>query len=155
MVLSDLSIKRPVFAAVLMIALVTLGTFSYRRLAIDIPGAVGGASAYVGFTGGTGYAWMPYGSLPRKGLLAHGSVLSQGTKFADSSPTQRGIFIRTRLLCQTIPPPPPSVNVASCDAKAVELVKLHAALHEHRGAFSQDQPRAVPRGRSACFGRSA
>ncbi len=36
MLLSDLSIKRPVFAAVLMIGLLTLGTFSYRRLAIDM-----------------------------------------------------------------------------------------------------------------------
>ncbi len=36
MFLSDLSIKRPVFATVMMIALVTLGIFSYRRLAIDM-----------------------------------------------------------------------------------------------------------------------
>lgn len=36
MFLSDMSIKRPVFATVLMLALVTLGTFSYRRLAIDM-----------------------------------------------------------------------------------------------------------------------
>ncbi|HVN78783.1 MAG TPA: efflux RND transporter permease subunit [Terriglobia bacterium] len=36
MFLSDLSIKRPVFAAVMMLALVTLGLFSYRRLAIDL-----------------------------------------------------------------------------------------------------------------------
>ncbi|MEW6442620.1 MAG: efflux RND transporter permease subunit [bacterium] len=36
MVISDLSIKRPVFAAVMMLALVTLGIFSYRRLAIDM-----------------------------------------------------------------------------------------------------------------------
>lgn len=36
MFLSDLSIKRPVFAAVMMLALVTLGFFSYRRLAIDM-----------------------------------------------------------------------------------------------------------------------
>ncbi len=36
MVLSDLSIKRPVFAAVMMLALVTLGYFSYRRLPIDL-----------------------------------------------------------------------------------------------------------------------
>src|SRR5512140_379336 len=35
MFLSNLSIKRPVFATVLMLALVTLGLFSYRRLAID------------------------------------------------------------------------------------------------------------------------
>lgn len=36
MFLSDLSIKRPVLATVLMLALVTLGVFSYRRLAIDM-----------------------------------------------------------------------------------------------------------------------
>jgi len=36
MLLSNLSIKRPVFAAVLMLALVTLGVASYRRLAIDM-----------------------------------------------------------------------------------------------------------------------
>ncbi|MCX5907910.1 MAG: efflux RND transporter permease subunit [Deltaproteobacteria bacterium] len=36
MLLSNLSIKRPIFAAVMMLALVTLGIFSYRRLAIDM-----------------------------------------------------------------------------------------------------------------------
>jgi len=36
MFLSNLSIKRPVFATVIMLALVTLGLFSYRRLAIDM-----------------------------------------------------------------------------------------------------------------------
>jgi hydrophobic/amphiphilic exporter-1 (mainly G- bacteria), HAE1 family len=36
MFLSDLSVRRPVFATVLMLALVTLGIFSYRRLAIDM-----------------------------------------------------------------------------------------------------------------------
>jgi HAE1 family hydrophobic/amphiphilic exporter-1 len=36
MFLSDLSIKRPIFASVMMLALVILGIFSYRRLAIDM-----------------------------------------------------------------------------------------------------------------------
>ena len=36
MILSDLSIKRPVFAAVLMLALVTLGLFSYLRLSVEM-----------------------------------------------------------------------------------------------------------------------
>ena len=36
MFLSNVSIKRPIFAAVMMLALVTLGIFSYRRLAIDM-----------------------------------------------------------------------------------------------------------------------
>src|SRR6266540_4543668 len=36
MFLSNLSITRPVFATVMMLSLVTLGTASYRRLAIDL-----------------------------------------------------------------------------------------------------------------------
>src|SRR3972149_10249352 len=36
MFLSNLSIKRPVFASVMMLALVTLGLFSFRRLPIDM-----------------------------------------------------------------------------------------------------------------------
>ncbi|HEY0592635.1 MAG TPA: efflux RND transporter permease subunit, partial [Thermoanaerobaculia bacterium] len=36
MFISNLSIKRPVFATVLMLTLLTLGIFSYRRLAIDM-----------------------------------------------------------------------------------------------------------------------
>ncbi len=62
------------------------------------------------FAGGAGFAWTPYGAAPRKGLLSHGSVLSNGAKFSDTSPTQRGIFVRTRLLCTEVGKPPPSVN---------------------------------------------
>ena len=36
MFLSDLSIQRPIFASVMMLALVTLGVFSYKRLAVDM-----------------------------------------------------------------------------------------------------------------------
>jgi len=54
--------------------------------------------------------WVPYGDSGRGGLLSHGSFLSVVPKFGDTSPTQRGKLIRTRLLCQEIPPPPPNVN---------------------------------------------
>ena len=36
MFLSNVSIKRPVFASVMMLALLTLGIASYRRLAVDL-----------------------------------------------------------------------------------------------------------------------
>ncbi len=36
MFLSDLSIKRPVFATMMIAALVTLGLFSFRRLSVDL-----------------------------------------------------------------------------------------------------------------------
>ena len=54
--------------------------------------------------------FVSYGSTTRQGILSHGSFLSVAGKFGDTSPTQRGILIRTRLLCQPIPPPPPEVN---------------------------------------------
>jgi hypothetical protein len=55
--------------------------------------------------------WVSYGTSGRAGILSHGSVLSAFSKFSDTSPTQRGIFIRTRLLCQTIGSPPANVMV--------------------------------------------
>ena len=58
-----------------------------------------------------GFQWVDYGASGRQGILSHGAVLSAGAKFSDTSPTQRGIFVRNRLLCQEVPPPPPSVNV--------------------------------------------
>jgi hypothetical protein len=60
---------------------------------------------------GSGAAWVSYGASGRRGILSHGAVLSQGTRFSDTSPTQRGIWVRERLLCQTVPPPPPNANV--------------------------------------------
>jgi hypothetical protein len=58
-----------------------------------------------------GEGWVPYGDSGRRGLLSHGSFLSAVPKFEDTSPTQRGLLIRTRLFCQTINPPPSSLMV--------------------------------------------
>jgi hypothetical protein len=56
-------------------------------------------------------AFVPYGTSGRRGILSHGAVLAAGAKFDDTSPTLRGVFVRNRLLCQVIPPPPPNVAV--------------------------------------------
>jgi hypothetical protein len=56
-------------------------------------------------------SWVNYGDSGRRGLLSHGSFLSAMGKVDDSSPTKRGILVRTRLMCQVIPPPPPTVDV--------------------------------------------
>jgi uncharacterized protein DUF1588/uncharacterized protein DUF1592/uncharacterized protein DUF1585 len=60
---------------------------------------------------GTEPAWVPYGDSGRRGLLSHATFLSVGAKNGDTSATLRGKNIRQNLLCQPIPPPPPSVNV--------------------------------------------
>lgn len=55
--------------------------------------------------------WTSYGDTGRKGLLSGGSFLSIGQKFGDTSPTQRGLLVRTRLFCMDVPPPAPDLNV--------------------------------------------
>ena len=54
--------------------------------------------------------WVDYGQTGRAGLLSHGTFLSVGGGAAETSPTKRGVTIRTRLMCETIPPPPPDVD---------------------------------------------
>jgi hypothetical protein len=67
-------------------------------------------AAHYGFAapaGGEG--WIDYPP-DRAGILSHGSVLAAFSKFTDTSPTQRGILIATRLQCDVIPIPPPEVD---------------------------------------------
>ncbi|MGE0784380.1 MAG: DUF1588 domain-containing protein [Sandaracinaceae bacterium] len=95
-------------------------------------------------TGGEG--WVPYGDSGRGGgILSHGSLLAAFAKFADTSPTQRGILIRTRLMCQTIPPPPASVNVDDPPVNTDNLCKVEQyAAHRNQsgcsGCHSQMDP---------------
>ncbi len=60
--------------------------------------------------GGAAFAWVAYPNADRRGILSHGSVLGNGTKGQDTSPTLRGKFIREKLQCRSVPPPPPDVN---------------------------------------------
>jgi hypothetical protein len=55
--------------------------------------------------------WVGYGSSGRQGILSHASFLGVERKHDDTSPTMRGQFIRTRLLCTVVPPPPPNLMV--------------------------------------------
>jgi hypothetical protein len=60
---------------------------------------------------GASAGWVPYGDSGRKGILSQATFLSAVSKFGDTSPTQRGLLIRTRLFCQTINRPPPELMV--------------------------------------------
>jgi hypothetical protein len=46
----------------------------------------------------------------RAGILGQGSFLTLTSKPADTSPTERGLFVREHFLCQIVPPPPPGVD---------------------------------------------
>jgi hypothetical protein len=63
----------------------------------------------IALPGGTA-GWVEYPDIRRRGLLSHGTLLSIGAKFGDTSPTERGKAVWTRLLCNEIPPPPPEVD---------------------------------------------
>jgi hypothetical protein len=78
-----------------------------------------------------GWVRYPSGS-GRAGILSHGSVLSAFGKFSDTSPTQRGIFVRTRLMCQPIPPPPPTVAADKPPAGSQDAVCKYDRYSQHR-----------------------
>ena len=61
---------------------------------------------------------IPFGKTPypdgsiRGGILGHGTFLAQTGKPVNTSPTERGLFVREHFLCQSIPPPPPGVDAS-------------------------------------------
>src|SRR4029077_21113736 len=54
---------------------------------------------------------LPSGQRP--GLLTRALFLSTGT--ANTRPIMKGVFVRTNVLCDTIPPPPPGANAKPPD----------------------------------------
>jgi hypothetical protein len=54
---------------------------------------------------------VTYGPTQRDpGILAHGSILTGYATATGSSPVTRGKLVRTRLLCQDLPPPPANLD---------------------------------------------
>ena len=56
-------------------------------------------------TGSNEPSWRPYAGTERRGILSHGTFLAPPVTGHDTSPTVRGLFVRSRLLCQEIEPP--------------------------------------------------
>ncbi len=83
-----------------------------------------------------GKGWVSYGKSGRAGILSQGAVLSAFGKFSDTSPTQRGIFVRTRLLCEQLMPPPPNVMADKPPAGSGNAVCKYDRYAEHRSNAS-------------------
>jgi len=77
-------------------------------------------------------AHFPAGS-PRAGLLGEASFLAANAGPTETSPTQRGIFIREQLLCQHVPPPPPNVDTNLPEASAANPSTRRQRMTEHVG----------------------
>lgn len=84
-------------------------------------------------------AWVQYPTdSNRAGILSQGSVLSGFSKFSDTSPTQRGILVRTRLMCEDIPPPPAVVDVDKAPMSATSNCKIDRyAAHRETPSCAQ------------------
>lgn len=80
-------------------------------------------------TPGTTLARLSMSPLPRRGLLTHPALLSVYAHNDDGSPVLRGKLVRTRLLCENIPPPPPNVVAAVTPVSPTATTRERAAVH--------------------------
>jgi hypothetical protein len=67
----------------------------------------------------------------RRGILGHASILANSSKTEDTSPTHRGLFVQTRLLCNVVPPPPNDVmaTLPPNDPNAPMTTRAKLAAH--------------------------
>lgn len=79
-----------------------------------------------------GEGWVSYEGTGRAGILGHGSLLAAFSKFEDTSPTQRGILVRTRLMCEEVPRPPPDVDTDQPPQGAMDALCKYDRYAEHR-----------------------
>jgi hypothetical protein len=67
----------------------------------------------------------------RAGILGQALFLAVTSKPVDTSPTERGIFIREHFLCQHVPPPPPGLNASLPPVTDEKPVSTRARLSGH------------------------
>ncbi|MGB1013657.1 MAG: DUF1592 domain-containing protein, partial [Nannocystaceae bacterium] len=68
---------------------------------------------------------------PRAGLLTLGAFLTMNAHESYNSPTARGKYVRERVLCQEVPPPPDDVDL-NLDPSDGEPATIRDILEEHR-----------------------
>jgi hypothetical protein len=68
---------------------------------------------------------------PRAGILTFGAFLTMNAHPTETSPTRRGKYVRERVLCETINPPPDGVDF-NLDDPTGESKTLRERLEKHR-----------------------
>ncbi len=66
---------------------------------------------------------------PRAGLLTLGAVMAVHARPNSSSPIHRGRMVRERLLCQSLPPPPPGINAQPPTPDPSRSLREQYAMH--------------------------
>jgi hypothetical protein len=89
----------------------------------------------------TSFQRVPLDSSKRDGgILAQASILTGYARADLSSPTQRGHLVRSRLLCQDVPPPPPGLDTKFQPSMDAKTTRQH-----------YEQEHATPQ-RAECYG---
>ncbi len=65
----------------------------------------------------------------RRGVLTLGAVMATHARPNSSSPVHRGRLVRERLLCQTLPPPPPGINAQPPTPDPRRSLREQYAMH--------------------------
>jgi len=81
----------------------------------------------------------PMGGPRDRGILAHGSILNGYSRPDISSPTQRGHLVRSRLLCQDVPPPPANLNT-KLDNPTTDTPTTRAQYEQHLHPTDPNSP---------------
>jgi hypothetical protein len=79
---------------------------------------------------------MPVDTSERAGLLTQPALLALLGKSDQSDPIHRGLFVRTRLLCQQLPPPPDDVDTTPPDLAPGLTTRERFDMH-------RDEPRCA------------
>jgi hypothetical protein len=85
---------------------------------------------HYGLAGPTGTGFVRVDSPGRAGVLTQGMMLAHD-KATRTSIVRRGLKIRTDVLCQIVPAPPPNVNITLDDASTAGLTQRQR-LEQHR-----------------------
>ena len=72
------------------------------------------------------------GHAQRGGLLTQGGFLTLTSHVNRTSPVVRGKWVMDELLCATVPPPPPNVNLAAVSTAKEQGLTQRQALEQHR-----------------------
>jgi hypothetical protein len=77
-----------------------------------------------------GFGKVSLAGQPRMGFLTQGTFLAAHANPDQSSPVQRGKFIREQLLCQTVPPPPNNIVITPPTYDANSSTRERFVQHE-------------------------
>lgn len=87
----------------------------------------------IAYPGGTGFQKVP---LPvgekRGGIFGHASLLSVLAHVSSTSPTLRGKFVQERMMCTSIPPPPPGVITDLPSGAEYKTMRERLAAHQEQ-----------------------